>query len=142
MMMFNSTDLKNSNNTLYEVRRGDLVEQWYVARDLGAALGDTDRFAPRKNHAGAFESHPFILGVRAGHVEFAHKGWYRNLVRDRITPRDVAWASHLLGQLSDRQWSDAFRAAGCEPAEADRFIRKRREKVGQGRSPGLRAAIP
>ena len=36
LMMFNSTDLKNSNNTLYERRDGDLVEQWYVVRDIGA----------------------------------------------------------------------------------------------------------
>ena len=42
LMMFNSTDLKNSNNSLYEHRDGDLVEQWYVTRDLGSALGDTN----------------------------------------------------------------------------------------------------
>ncbi len=55
LMMFNSTDLKNSNNTLYEHRNGDLVEQWYVARDLGAALGDANPLAPRKNHPESFE---------------------------------------------------------------------------------------
>ena len=43
LMMFNSTDLKNTNNSLYEHRDGDLVEQWYVARDVGSALGDTQR---------------------------------------------------------------------------------------------------
>lgn len=140
MMMFNSSDLKNSNNTLYEHRKGDLIEQWYVTRDIGAALGDTDRFAPRKGHAAAFEKQPFILGVTNGHVDFAYNSWYRNLVRDRITPDEVAWASNLLGQLSDRQWRDAFRAGGYEPEEADRFIRKLREKIEQGRNVGRRAA--
>src|SRR6187455_965858 len=38
LTMFNSTDLKNQNNTLYEHHNGDLVEQWYATRDLGAAL--------------------------------------------------------------------------------------------------------
>jgi hypothetical protein len=132
--------LKNSNNTLYEHRTGDLVEQWYVVRDVGASLGDTDRFAPRKGDADAFEQHPFILGVADRHVNFAYRGWYRNLVRDRITPDDVAWASNLLGQLSDRQWRDAFRAGGYEPEVANRFIRTLRGKIDQGRLLTRRAA--
>ncbi len=35
LTMFNSTDLKNSNNSVYERRDGDLVEHWYLARDVG-----------------------------------------------------------------------------------------------------------
>lgn len=139
LVMFNSTDLKNSNNSLYERRDGDLVEQWYVARDVGSALGDTDRFAPRKNHADSFEKLPFILGVTNGYVDFAYKGWYKNLVRDRIKPEDVQWASNLLGRLSDQQMRDAFRAAGYEPDMAARFIARLREKIQQGRSLTLAA---
>ena len=138
LMMFNSTDLKNSNNTLYERKRGDLVEQWYVVRDIGSALGDTNRIVPRKNHPDSFERYPFILGVSNGYVEFAYNGWYKNLVRDRVTPDDVAWASNLLGQLSERQWNDAFRAGGFEPEVAKRFIGKLREKIEQGRSVSTR----
>jgi hypothetical protein len=141
MMMFNNTDLKNSNNTLYERKVGDRVEQWYVVRDIGAALGDTDRFAPRKGHIDTFERHPFILGVNNGYVDFAYKSWYQKLVRDRITPADVAWASNLLAQLSDRQWRDAFRAGGYEPAVAARYIRTLRDKVDQGRGVVQRAAV-
>jgi hypothetical protein len=141
MMMFNSTDLKNSNNTLYERKRGDLVDLWYVVRDTGAALGDTDRLAPRKGHVEAFERHPFILGVNNGYVDFAYNGWYKTFVRDRITPADVAWASGMLAQLSDRQWRDAFRAGGYEPATAGRFIRKLQEKVDQGRDMAGQAAV-
>lgn len=140
MMMFNNTDLKNSNNTLYEKKTGDLVEHWYVVRDIGAALGDSLRFAPRKGNPEAFERHPFILGVSNGYVEFGYKGWYQNLVRDRITPEDVAWASNLLAGLSDRQWSDAFRAAGYEPQVAGRFIRALRARVDEGRDLARQAA--
>lgn len=134
LMMFNSTDLKNSNNTLYEYKTGDRVERWYVVRDIGSALGDTHRLSPRKNHADVFERQPFILGVTNGHVDFAYRGWYQNYVRNRITPDDVSWVSGLLGRLTDRQWQDAFRAAGYEAAEANRFIRKLREKVEQGQA--------
>jgi hypothetical protein len=135
LMMFNSTDLKNSNNTLYEHRTGDLVEHWYVTRDIGSALGDTKRLTPRKNDPDTFERHPFILGVSNGYVEFAYDSWYKNLVRDRITPDEVAWASNLLGRLSDQQWRDAFRAGGHQPEAASRFIKKLREKVEQGQRP-------
>jgi hypothetical protein len=140
LMMFNSTDLKNTNNTLYEHRNGDLVEQWYVARDLGAALGDANQISPRKSHADSFEKVPFLLGANNGKVEFAYTGWYKNLVRDRITPEEVAWASELLGRLSEKQWADAFRAGGYDRDEAKRFITKLKEKIAQGRSLGARAA--
>jgi len=140
LMMFNSTDLKNTNNSLYEYRDGDLVQQWYVARDLGAALGDYNPISPRKNHPETFETVPYLLGVNNGHAQFAYNGWYKSLVRDRITPEEIAWASELLGRLSDKQWSDAFRAAGYEPAVANRFIAKLKEKVDQGRALGARAA--
>lgn len=140
LTMFNSTDLKNSNNSLYEYRDGDLVEQWYVARDVGAALGDTNLLAPRKNHVESFEQTPYILGVNDGYVRFAYSGWYKNLVQDRVTPDEVAWASELLGRLSDRQFADAFRAGGHQPAVAKRFIAKLREKIAQGRATVSRAA--
>jgi hypothetical protein len=140
LTMFNSTDLKNQNNTLYEYRNGDLVEQWYVARDLGAALGDWNPIAPRKNHPETFESTPYLLGVNNGHVEFAYRGWYKNLVRDRIAPEDVVWASELLGRLSAKQWQDAFRAGGYAPEVANRFIARLQEKIDQGKALGARVA--
>ena len=140
LMMFNSTDLKNSNNSLYEHREGGRTERWYVVRDIGSALGDTNGISARKNHAESFERHPFVLGVRGGHVEFKSHGWYRALVEDRITTDDVVWASNLLARLSDRQWRDAFRAGGYEPQVADRFIRKLRDKIRQGQDLARRAA--
>lgn len=140
LTMFNSTDLKNSNNSLYEYRNGDLVEQWYVARDVGAALGDFNRLAPRKGHIETFEKQPYILGVNNGHVEFAYSGWYKNLTQDRIKPDEVVWASELLGRLSDKQFADAFRAAGYEPALANRFIAKLRAKIAEGRAVDGRVA--
>ena len=134
LMMFNSTDLKGSNNSVYERTRGGVVERWYAVRDIGSALGDTNALVPRKNHPESFAQSPFILGVDGRWVDFAYDGWYRNLVRDRVTPADVVWASNLLGRLSQRQWADAFRAAGYEPQVADRFIKTLRAKIEQGRS--------
>ncbi len=86
-MMFNSSDLKNANNTLYEHRTGDGIEPWYVVRDLGTALGTTGRLAPRRGNAAAFAADPFITSVSKGFVEFDYRGWHQELVRERIRRR-------------------------------------------------------
>jgi hypothetical protein len=148
LMMFNSSDVKNDNNALYEVtRRGGKVEQWYVVRDLGTAMGETARLAPKRGDPDIFEREPFITGVNDGVVQFNYHGWHRELLKG-ISPDDVAWASALLGQLSEQQWSDAFRAGGYQPALADRFIGRLRQKIAEGRrlgesdrSSGVGAAI-
>ena len=132
MMMAANTDMKSSNNSVYEHRTNGRVERWFVARDIGSVLGDTNLFASRKNHPDSFERHPFILGIRNGYVDFASNRLYARIVRERITPADVVWASELLAGLSERQWEDAFRAGGYEPRVASRFIRALREKVRVG----------
>jgi hypothetical protein len=136
LMMFNSTDLKNANNTVYEHRSEDGRRFWYVVRDLGGSLGSTGRLAPRKNDPAAFEREPFIQGVSGGFVMFHYHGWHQELMRDRISVEDVSWASQLLGRLSDRQWHDAFRAGGYRPAVAARFIRVIHNKLDAARRLG------
>src|SRR5437762_5655586 len=56
LLMFNSSDLKNTNNTLYEV--GDAIRHWYVVRDLGAALGETARLMPTAANRKALAARP------------------------------------------------------------------------------------
>jgi hypothetical protein len=132
LLVFNSWDLKDSNNTLYEVRTGDRVDRRYIVRDLGAALGETGRFnmwtrrwsRARRNDIDTFERHEFIREVDDGFVEFEYHGRQPGLVRRRIALDDVRWAAGLLGGLTDRQWRDAFRAGGYERDLAERFIRK------------------
>jgi hypothetical protein len=70
-----------------------------------------------------------------GYVEFNYHGRHQELVRRRITPDDVVWASEPLDGLSDRQWQDAFRAGGYAPDVAARFIRRSnrtQDRVGRG----------
>lgn len=134
LMMFNSTDFKNSNNTLYEYKKNGRVEQWYVARDIGSALGDTHRITPRKNHPDSFEHVPFITGVTSGRVDFAYDGWYKNFVNGQVKPEDVVWVMSLLARLSEQQWQDAFRAGGYDQTTANRFIRKLRQKMAEGQA--------
>ena len=142
LLMFNSSDLKNDNNALYEVRHGDGdVKRWYVVRDLGTALGETARLAPRRNNLELFEPQPFINTVIDGVVRFNYHGGHDELLQ-RISPDDVAWASGLLGELTADQWSDAFRAGGYEPEVANRFIARLRQRIAEGRRLGETTSLP
>ena len=131
LMMFNSSDLKNENNALYEVRTAESPSHWYVVRDLGTALGETGKLAPQRGDPAIFEREPFITGVVNGFVQFNYHGWHKELLA-RITPEDVEFASNLLSQLTDRQWTDAFRAGGYRPEVADRFIKRLHQKIDEG----------
>jgi hypothetical protein len=122
LLLFSSTDLKNNNNSVYEYRTAGRVERWYVVRDLGSALGDTGRFAPRRGDPDAFARHGFIKRVRGGLITFHYRGWHQELVRDRISVADVAWTTGLVSQLTDEQWYEAFRSGGYSRAAAEPFI--------------------
>jgi hypothetical protein len=137
LLMFNSSDLKNSNNTLYEIRGpGRNPERRYVVRDLGIALGATGVVRPQRSDPALFEQLGFIRGVADGYVAFEYAGRHQELVRRRITVADVRWAAALLGQLTDRQWRDAFRAGGYADVEADRFIRRLGDKIAEAKHVG------
>ena len=134
LLMFNSSDLKNSNNTLYEVARGEgRIQRWFVVRDIGMALGNTGRTRARRGNIDLFEREPFLTGLDNGTVSFNYRGWHQELIRGRITPDDVRWACELLGGLSDPQWRDAFRAGGFAAPTADRYIRRLKAKIDEGR---------
>jgi hypothetical protein len=133
LVMFNSADLKNSNNSIYEWQppHGG-PRRWYVVRDLGTSLGGTGRFDPTPNDPDVFERRRFIIGIKNGFVEFDYHAVHGDLVRQRITPDDVRWASRLVGRLTESQWNDAFRGAGYEPTVAERFIRRLQQKIREG----------
>jgi hypothetical protein len=133
LVLLNSADLKNSNNTLYELQSPNGgVARWFVVRDLGTSLGEIGRFNPTPNNPAQFDNKPFIVGVRNGFVDFGYHAVHASLVRERITPDDVRWASGLLSGLTDRQWHDIFRTAGYGAGDAERFIRRVTQKIEEG----------
>jgi hypothetical protein len=134
MLMFNSSDLKDSNNTLYEYRQpdGSMPQRWFVVRDIGTALGSTARLAPVRGDPDVFERLGFIERLEKGFVEFHYNGRHQPVVDGRIRPAHVRWAAQLLGALSETQWHDAFRAGGYAPQVRQRFITKLQSKIAEG----------
>jgi len=132
LLMLNSTDLKDSNNSIYETATPwDGASRWYVVRDVGAALGETGTLFPRRNWLEGFERESFITGLHGAAVAFGYRGRHQELLA-MIAPGDVQRAAAMMAALTDTQWRDAFRAANYAPAHAGEYIRRLREKVADG----------
>jgi hypothetical protein len=129
LLMFNSTDLKNDNNSTYVFKEPvEGATRWFVVRDLGAALGDTGKLYPKRNCLECFERHGFISAVDGDRIEFDYSGRHQELL-SMIRPADVRWAAERMAHLTDKQWHDAFRAANYSADDTQRFINKIKEKV-------------
>jgi hypothetical protein len=124
--------LKDDNNAVYVLsQRYEGASTWYVARDLGQSFGRTGVIDAPRGDVEVFEKTPFIKGVVNGRVKFDWRGLHGGLLED-IRPADVRWICRQLRPITDAQWHDAFRAGGYVPSDADRFIRRLKQKIAEG----------
>ena len=131
-IMLGNSDLKDQQNVLYKLTEPfEGAKQWYVARDLGQAFGRTGVIDAPRGDPAVFEQTPFITGVTGGKVTFDYRGRHKKLFAN-ITPADVRWICAQLQRLTDDQWQDAFRAGGFAKSVSDRFIRRMKQKIGEG----------
>ena len=136
MRILNNWDLLDRNTAIFDLdAASEGARRWYVVIDLGASLGRT-KIVPvsgTRSDIDDFEQQGFIKGVDAdGHVQFDDLGRFHRELFSDLTPADVRWTCERLNRLTDKQWSDAFRAAGYSEDVSRRFIRKIREKVAAG----------
>ena len=132
MLMLNSTDLKDSNNSVYQPSElWDGASRWYVVRDVGAALGETGKLFPRRNWLEGFERQSFLTKITNTGVEFDYDGRHQELLT-MIGHDDVRWAATRMSRLSDAQWRDAFRAGNYGAPQAERYIQRIKEKIADG----------
>ena len=130
--MLGNSDLKDVQNVVYTLDRPlEGAAVWYVARDLGHTFGRTGVIDAPRGDIETYEKTPFIRGVENGKVRFEYRGRHKALF-ENIRPADVVWVCERLNRLTDRQWSDAFRAGGIEGEMADRFIRRTKQKISEG----------
>jgi hypothetical protein len=146
-LILNNWDWKTSNNKVYDVddvtARAGAPRRVFVVRDLGASLGKTTfpaflKWTPMRgmgqgsrNDIDGFEEQGLIRKVEGEQVTFDYRGIHNGLV-DTLTAGDVVWACRLMARISDRQWRDAFRAAGYTGEEQRRFIAKLKSKINEG----------
>ncbi len=143
-LILNNWDWKTSNNKIYDVVRPDgFGTRQYVVRDLGASLGKTSfpkylKFFPARgfgqgsrNDLEDFEAQGFIKRVEGSDVAFDYRGIHQPLV-DTVTAENVIWTCRLMTRVSDKQWDDAFRAAGYPDQTRQRYIAKLKSKIAEG----------
>jgi hypothetical protein len=141
-LLLNNWDLKTANNKIYEGKSAKPSERRYLVRDLGGSLGSSVqpallRWIPfmryaqgSRNHLADFEKQGFIESIEGDDVRFVYRG-LDNALADRVSVSDLRWAAALLGRLSDRQWLDAFQAAGYTADESRRYVRKIHAKLAE-----------
>lgn len=142
-LILNNWDLKTANNRLYEmVDPAAKPQRIYMVRDVGASLGHSRQAyffkilgtmgsQGSKNDVDDFERQGFIKKVDGNKVTFDYRGFNQELV-DRVTVPDVIWACEQMAKIPDGHWQAAFKAGAFPQPDADRFIKKIKEKIAQG----------
>ncbi len=142
MSLLNNWDLKDINNSVYVVDG----ERRYVVSDVGATFGKTGSSISRsKSDLKGYEESKFVEKETPAEVDFAmhsrpflltavdvpnyHKRTEMENVTKHIPREDAKWLGHLLGQLSDEQIRDCFRAAGYSPDEVEGYSKEVQARI-------------
>jgi hypothetical protein len=122
MMAFvNNWDLKDENNIIIE----DGGKSYLVVSDLGSSLGKlSDKSKSRSNRSvnkpEDFARAGFVKGVNNGIVELDYRGMGEDHLKG-IKVENARWLADLLLQLTDKQISDAFRAANYSNEDVNTY---------------------
>lgn len=133
MSLMNNWDLKDDNNRVLYVPKGagGGPELQYIISDLGATFGKTGGFISRsRNKPEDYAKAKFVEGVEGGRVKFAYSGKNSGLFSS-VTVEQAKWIAGWLARLSDKQLSDAFRAANYSTDEVQLLTNATRARINQ-----------
>jgi hypothetical protein len=133
MSLLNNWDLKDDNNKILYVASGKngQPELQYILSDLGTTFGKTGGvFSRNRNEPESFVKTKFVEGVEAGRVKFSYGGKNSGLFNN-ITVEQSKWIGSLLSRLSDKQISDAFRAANYSPTDVEALTKAVRSRINE-----------
>lgn len=139
MALLNNWDIKDANNKVLFVRNEATGEDelQYIVSDLGATFGKVKthmpvvwRFRRNRNDPEDYSSDSFLEDVKDGRVFLFYKGKREDLF-DYIKVDEARWIANLLSKLSERQISDAFRAANYSPEEVKLLTSAVRSRISE-----------
>jgi hypothetical protein len=137
MALLNNWDIKDTNNKVLLLRGGESGrnELHYIVSDLGATFGKVKLDVPgfwrlrrSRNAPEDYRDDPFLEDVKDGRVFLFYKGKRQDLFDD-LGVGDARWLASLLVKLSNRQITDAFRAANYTPAEVQTLTSAVRARI-------------
>jgi hypothetical protein len=132
MALVNNWDVKDTNNSVYQVH-GSRPEQIYAVSDLGGTFGPTGLNWTQRGYLKAYRESKWITKTSSGYVDFGTPAMpaLNHWVGRRIPVADARWVGDLLARLSPQQIRDAFRAAGYSPQEVDGFGSVVEQRISQ-----------
>jgi hypothetical protein len=131
--MLNNYDAKIENNNVLGMYGEDKssVNEWYILSDWGASFGKTGGvFSQSKWDLKDFASQAFIDGVSGNSLKLHYSGKMGRSMRT-VPVEHAKWFAGVVGQLSDEQLRDAFRAAGATDEEVNGFAARLRQKINE-----------
>jgi hypothetical protein len=135
-VMLNNWDAKVDNNNVLGMYApdGKTVHDWYLVADWGGTLGKMGGFTSHsKWDPDAFEKQAFIDRVSGNSIKFHYTGKMSSAV-ETVPMEHARWFAGIVGQLTDAQLRDAFKAAGASSSETERFARRIRAKIEELKS--------
>ena len=144
MALINNWDLKTVNNSIYQME----TQTVYAVTDVGATFGKTGNTATRsKSNLKDFENSKFIQKTTADHVDLVmhsrplliaavnvpnyRKRSSMEAITKHIPRQDAKWLGQRLGQLSNEQIRDCFRAGGYTQEEVEEYSRVIRDRIAE-----------
>jgi hypothetical protein len=134
--MLNNWDAKVTNNNVLGMYDDDgkTVNDWYLVADWGGSFGKMGGFTSHtKWDLSEYNKQAFLDGTSGGQLKLHYSGKMGSSLKS--IPIDHArWFAGIIGQLSDDQLRDAFRAAGASSNEVEGFSRRLRQKINELKS--------
>lgn len=130
--MLNNWDMKPTNNNVLGMYDKDgKVVDYYVVADWGGSFGKMSAiFTFSKWNLDDYNKQGFIDGVSVGRLKLHYRGRSQSLFKS-VPIEHARWFAGIVGQLTDDQLRDAFRAAEGTPAEIEGFTRRLRQKINE-----------
>jgi hypothetical protein len=130
-VLLNNWDAKNTNNNVLGMYDSDgtTVKEWYLVADWGGTFGKMGGvMSHNKWDLDAYNKAAFLDGVEGGQLKLNYSG---KMGRISVPVEHARWFAGIIGQLTDEQLKDAFRAAGATQAEVEGFSRRLRQKIAE-----------
>lgn len=133
--LLNNWDAKTTNNNVLGMYDDDgKVVDWYLVADWGGSFGKMGGFTSHtKWDLGEYNKQAFLDGASGGQLKLHYSGKMGSSLKS-IPIEHARWFAGIIGQLSDDQLRDAFRAAGASPNEVEGFSRRLRQKINELKS--------
>lgn len=136
MVFMKNYDVLDLQNKVLKIDGGERYD--FVISDLGATFGKLgNNNVPIFYRLGRSTGKPddyiksdLVRSVEDGFIELSYKGKNMQLFED-ITVENGRWLYGLLSQLTDKQISDAFRAANYSPKDVKTYTIAVREKIAE-----------